>query len=349
MKPQKKILFFIIAAILPVLILHCISKRNAEKKNGFMRVFSNVTVKEEANLNINYDSFYISGFDSERFYLGNYTASLLLLNCDYHLKDTIHQIMPISLFKNVDRGNLHSQINPPNLYLTETNTPTLIMARTPYGQERKVFLGDLRFDIFHYLSPSSFIIRYFDFNLSQLVLQKISIQSTIIRGKKYIPTKQIDGNFSVDGNLTYNKLNHQFIYSYYYRNEFICLDTNLNELFIGHTIDTTTIARLTIKKLNSKGSTETMLAAPPLYVSKRCITNGKWIYINSALVSDTENRAEFKRYSVIDIYNSTTGSYHGSIKLPDHQGNKLRDFAVSDNKLIAIFGEYLVVYTINVP
>ena len=162
-----------------------------------------------------------------------------------------------------------------------------------------------------------------------------------------ILTKQIDGLFCTDGMLNYDPGTQILVYIYYYRNEFILLDKNLNIIKTGHTIDTTKIARIKVANINSDKSTN--LAAPPEFINLRSSISGDWLFIQSPVKAINEQEDEFSNNSVIDIYTISDDKYRFSIYIPDLNHKKISAFQVRGKNLYAIQDKYLTIFRLNLP
>jgi hypothetical protein len=145
--------------------------------------------------------------------------------------------------------------------------------------------------------------------------------------------------------LNYSSVSNSLVYLYYYRNEFICADTNLNLKYRGKTIDTNTVAKIKIAKLNSRN--QLTLAEPPLLVNKSACVWKNYLFVQSHLIADNENKEIFRHASVMDVYNLQTGLYRFSFYLGDYGQNKVKSFKVADNHLVAIFGRYYLSYQLS--
>src|SRR5690606_27633545 len=77
--------------------------------------------------------------------------------------------------------------------------------------------------------------------------------------------KQIDGIICTDGILVYDSEQQRLFYVYYYRNQFLCLNSTLDLLYRGNTLDT--ISRVKISITSQNGSHERTLATPPRIVN----------------------------------------------------------------------------------
>src|SRR5690606_3253437 len=102
------------------------------------------------------------------------------------------------------------------------------------------------------ISPTNFMFRGIDQINNQNIIGKIDLekQDNITISNQLIQ-KQKDGIFDTDGMLRYNSDKNQIIYTYYYRNEFITADSNLNLDYQGRTIDTVKNAVIKIASTNS--------------------------------------------------------------------------------------------------
>jgi len=158
--------------------------------------------------------------------------------------------------------------------------------------------------------------------------------------------KQIDGLFCTDGMLHYDRATSQMIYVYFYRNQFLCMDTSMNLLFRGNTIDTIGHARIKVARIESENSIT--LAGPPAIVNRRSYACQNRLFVNSSLMGKNEDPDEFNSNSVIDVYDlGKEGKYIMSFYLPDYQGYKMKMFAASRNEFIAIHGRYLIRYNLD--
>jgi len=162
-----------------------------------------------------------------------------------------------------------------------------------------------------------------------------------------ILTKQIDGLFCTDGILNYDPGTRQLVYTYYYRNEFILLDKNLNVIKTAHTIDTTSRAHIKVAKINSDKSVT--LASPPEFVNLRSSLSGNWLFIQSPVKAINEQEDEFANNSAIDIYNVSDNKYHFSIYIPDLNQKKISAFQVHGKNLYVIQDKFLTIFRLNLP
>lgn len=172
--------------------------------------------------------------------------------------------------------------------------------------------------------------------------------STAAITKSYQPKKQGEGFFSTDGMIHYDFQNSKIFFTFFYRGEFLCLDTNMNLLYTKKMIDTVTTADIKIAKStknsgNNKQVTLTQ-SKPPKVVNRNFIIHEKNLYIMSALKADNENFSEFNDNQVIDVYATDNGKYNYSFYLPKFKNKKLREFRIINDNIYATFDNYIVRY-----
>jgi hypothetical protein len=158
--------------------------------------------------------------------------------------------------------------------------------------------------------------------------------------------KQIDGIFCTDGVLHYDKQIPMLVYIYFYRNEFITMDTNMHIISRARTIDTTSTAKIKMTKVMPENIIT--FSVPPLTVNKHSCVSGKFLFNHSGLRADNENKKTFDQSSVIDVYNLRDNRYLGSFYLQDYDHKKLSGFRVDGNRLLAIYDHYLLRFEINI-
>ena len=314
-------------------------------KNGFSRILNPNFISTKKTLDIAYNSYYLAGLSNDSIYLGNYTAPAHILITDYNLADTQHIKMDVPDDLQIAWSSLRTTIHVPNIYTNEQITPFFLTGKI---NDFKIFprnLESIKFNAFLPISPSCLIVRTFDHELEQNILASVTWDSSKIKRREYVLEKQGDGVFSVDGMLLHDPNSDCFVYLYYYSNQFLCLDTDLNLIYKGNTIDTISTAQMDVVTIASEQ--RTTFASPPLRVNIKGAIGGNKLFVNSGLMADNEDDRSFNQMSIIDLYSLQNGQYHFSFYLPKHKGEKVSEFKVFDDKLVAIYGQYLVIYDLN--
>lgn len=345
---KKQFLFVIVLFSFGIIIvssLYWISRRNDSGKNGFSRTLKPSFIGTKKVLDILYNSYYIAGLSNGHIYLGNYTAPVHILITDYNLADTQHIKMDLPDDLQIAWKSLRTTIYEPNIYTSEQITPFFLTGKI---NDFKIFprnLESIKFNASLPISPSCLIVRTFDHELKQNILASVTWDSSKIKRREYVLEKQGDGLFSLDGVFLHDPHTDHFVYLYYYRNQFLRLDTDLNRIYKGNTIDTISKAQIDVVTIASEQ--RTTFASPPVRVNIKGAISGDKLFVNSGLMADNEDRELFNQMSVIDLYALQDGEYQFSFYLPKHKDEKVKYFKVFDDKLVAIYGQYLVIYDLN--
>jgi hypothetical protein len=298
----------------------------------------------EKILDIKYNSYYIAGATPAHIYLGNATAATYVFKMDYSLSDTAH--MRLTLGPGISlSGPATITIDSPHVYMTEGTQGAILHASLEDPVLQPLPDGRRQFFNASPVSPASFVMRMYDSARQQNVLAKRSLDTTWLQPSTPVLEKQVDGVFCTDGILHYEPATAKLVYVYYYRNQFLCLDTNLNVQYRGKTIDTVSQAHIKVASLSSAG--KSTLASPGGVVNRLSCIDGKWVYVNSKLMANNEKKAEFDQLSVIDVYSLENGSYHFSFYLPGLGDTKMRAFRVFNKTLVALYDHYVYTFRLN--
>jgi len=330
-------------SVLFVLGLFIYSNPNYTRKNGFSRSFSAKTVKVINSFNLLHDKYYIAGLSKEHIHLGNYEnpGVILRLNLNLPIEDTL-QLKNINQFKN-KWPLFRVAVDSPYVYLGEGVTPNLLRCKLPDLNLKTFIKSSIYFTDYLPISLNSFVMKTYNPKIGQNVLFKENIDTSSVRFSFNALEKQIDGIFCTSGRLSYNRNSKKIIYVYHYRNQFICMDTNLNVLYKKNTIDTNTYAKIKVAKIGN----QTTVSSSSVVINKYSSMDEKYFFVNSNLISDNEDKKLFSNSSVIDVYSIEDGQYNFSFYLPNFKNRGLTDLKIQDNKIIVLYKEYLIIYSIS--
>ncbi|TCD01235.1 hypothetical protein [Pedobacter psychroterrae] len=212
-------------------------------------------------------------------------------------------------------------------------------------------LSPLIFDAVKGFSQNSVVVRNFsiDQGQRQTELSKVRLSAEAKTERKFILPKQIDGFFSTDGKIHYDKKHSRIFYLFFHRGEFLCLDTNLNLVYNAKTIDTVRSAKIKFgaykdKFVNGILIKSRNLIAPLETVNRSITTDEDYVYIHSYLRSDNESKSTYLKNESIDIYLLKNGKYVHSFYLPRYKNTRLRDFKVRGEYIFAIYGNHVLSY-----
>ncbi|WP_268225205.1 hypothetical protein [Sinomicrobium oceani] len=351
---MKKIIYTVSSLIIgltPIIAFYFYSSQTNIHKNNFERSFlPPEQLHNKQVLEIQDRGYYIAHITPEKVFISTYTAPNRLLIINYNLTEiqSVELSIPdvqLSVVKSakISAKAVKITIDSTNVFIVDKATPALIygeLSGTSYTH-----LGNNNFNEAIALPPSSFIIRRYNSRLQQNVLRKVSKKSNNEDTVSYKLEKQVDGIFCTLGTMLYSKDLHQIIYVYRFRNQYVGLDTTLNVLYIGNTIDTTSYAKIKTQTVPSENRIVLSRYTPE--VNKHCTIFGNQLYIHSGLKADNELKDQFDKNSVIDVYSLKNQEYQFSFYLPNHEGKKLTDFRVYNDKIMALYDHFIVTYRIN--
>lgn len=343
---SRKIVIWIIVCITlsaaVVVTLFALSGILKDKRNSFLREFPPHPVLDIDTIDLKYNSYYIAGGTSHTVYLGNHKAPLHLLVCDIITCASQAVQFDVEGIKQQKFWSLRVQVDSPNFYLYDGAVPIIYRGAVGTWKATKYLRDSTFFQEISALSSSSMLVRSLSGSTGENILGKLTVSSPYQNFTDKILEKQLDGVFCTDGMLRIDR-SGRVIYTYHYRNQFIVLDTSLNLLYRGNTIDTTTRVKITTATIESSG-TKT-LSSPPFMVNLRSYASGDRLFVNSNLLAKNEHKLAFESQGVIDVYSLADGKYHFSFNIYDFpdQG-RLTDFAVFGNRMFVLFGTVMVVY-----
>ncbi|PWV47067.1 hypothetical protein [Chitinophaga sp. S165] len=333
-------LFF---GIIVVYFLVVYARRKEATNNGFNRTIFKTIHDSPSITNLQVSSYYIIGLSEKVIYLGNHARSqqVLVLPYNGNKVDTSWLNIPDSTLFGWGAARIHKQGNI--FYLAEGVTPNIISF--PKLDTEGVLLqpGFNHFDIIIPLD-SFFIFRMYDTSLRKNILARAQYgqQGT---SNPALLQNQLDGVFSTDGMLLFDSATKRFIYVYYYRNELIAFDKELGNVIHGKTIDTVSVAQITMQTVKSENSIK--FSSPPLKVNKYACTYNGLLFIYSGLRADNERGKIAFTSSPIDVYRINNLKYMGSFYIPKYEGRGIRDMAILNNRLVILKGNEIAVFNLH--
>jgi len=297
---------------------------------------------------LKYAGYYFAGITSHTIYIGNYFDPLEMLITNYGLINPKEAKINISDTPKSKFINLF--VDSPDIYLNTGFPPLLLRSRFPDLYLERFFYKSKSFIECLPLSPNCIVIKAYDSRRRQYDLLRQTIEDNRNIQTKFsgILEKQLDGKFCIDGTLNYNRNMKKLIYVYRYRNQFICMDTNLNLLYRKSTIDTNNVAKIDISVTYTKDSfSHSTLSASSLVVNKNSFVSNEYVFINSNLLADNEKRNSLVENSIIDLYSLADGGYKFSFYVPDINDEQMRSFVVNDHALLALYDHALVMFKLD--
>ena len=337
-----KLLGTIVMSIGLMVILFLSSEEQVHRNNAFIRRFPPHPVIKEYDIDLGFNSYYVAGLGKDMVYLGNSTAPLHLLKINLATRDTAHVKLKLS---NTDLPfkNVHVQVQPPFFFVLDGSIPYIFRGSTnnwvagPWMRNEAYFTKSLVLDSNRiYIKTMQNDTRTVTLGL----LEKRDHFSVELHPE--ILQRQIDGVFDVDGIMLTTPDKTRLGYVYFYRNQFMTIDSRLKTLKRQQTIDTVKKARIEIAQLDRSKTSK--MKSPPLVVNTRATMYKNFMFIASDRLGKNENREILKVASIIDVYNWSDATYRYSFYLYHMGKEKVHGFSVNDGRLVALIDNALSVY-----
>lgn len=337
------IIFIIISCLLAFYLLILVGRKKPD--NGFARKFKKIDLGIPRVFELPDRTFDIVRKSVGGISLHNYSNQFLMYNINYDFKALIPQSLDVP--KDLDSSYVNVDIRDTNVYVSNSKGVVLRERRNIKFYPIQSSYSDLAIGI----SNSTVVARSMGIDKQgrTMSLIKVSFHEGSKITETYKLPKQADGFIGNDGYLRYDKEKARLFYIYCYLGEFLCLDTNLKLIYKAKTIDTITKANIKFglfkKKLDDGTKVnELTQTAPPEFINKDIAVDSQFVFVASKLKSDNEAFSSFNDNQPIDVYGMVNGKYLYSFYLPKYKGFELRILEVKENKLIAVFNKYLVVY-----
>jgi hypothetical protein len=275
-------------------------------------------------------------------YLVNQKDPFHILRSNSELSDTQYLDITYSRALRLQFGRI--RIDSPYIYLIDWNTRTILT-----GKIDSHILADGCPNMVSFvdavpINQGSIIIRTLNDSNNGYILAKETQNDSLLKVPGILE-RQGEGFFSTDGMIAYDFLSSCIIYLYYYRNQYLVMDSNLQLKYRGKTIDTISWAKLRTDIIPSEHALT--LSGTPLLVNDHMAVYGKWLIVHSNLIADNENKDLFNHNYVMDVYNLQTHTYAYSFHVSRNQKEKITGIWLQANRLAFIEGRYLSVSTID--
>ena len=277
--------------------------------------------------------------------MGNTTSALHLAKIDTSLNDINETRVTID-DTDLTFRNLRIRVLDSVLYLHDGTVPILFKGSLNH-LNGSTHIKDIAY--FSQLQPIGhyqFAIRTLDANTKEHILGIIiKNDSSTLKLKKDLLKKQVDGFFDTDGTLLWNSHLDKLVYVYYYRNQYLVFDTDLELDYQGKTIDTISQAQISLAKHASQNMKQ--LRSDAILVNGYSHSSNRYLFITSYRLGKQESDVGIKHATIVDVYDLTDGSYAFSFYLFHQNGQKLHNFYVYKDLLITLSGNVLTTYRLD--
>lgn len=311
---------------------------------SFLRQYPPHPAVQLQSINLPNEYYYFAGAANGKIYLANTSTPLYLMEMNSDLYDTSVVHLRIDNIEKQKYFRITVTIDSPYYYLMDGAMPYIYRGNIMDWKGELMKASTYFVDAIP-ISSNTFAIRALSSSSHEHELGKMSMSSGNVRLNYDLLEKQFDGIFDVDGSFTRSRALNRLVYLYYYRNEFIVMDTNLNLVYRGNTIDTFKIAQVKTAKVSSEDVIK--LSAPPLTTNQGHAIYRHYLFVHSLLPAKNEYMQYFRNASVIDVYDLNNGSYQFSFYLFEQNGEKVRSIKISDGVLYALFKKSITSYKLS--
>ncbi|MBB1137970.1 MauE/DoxX family redox-associated membrane protein [Myroides sp. WP-1] len=347
---QKRKRFYLVSILttiissLLVILLFLSSEHIIKKENPFIRRYLPHGVVEDDTLDLSVNTFYFSGYNKNKVYLGNSVSPLIFISVDSLLNRVDFTIKIDST--QFEYRYLRLKTDYPNFYLADGSIPIVYKGMLNSHEKTKtteIFsFREAYFTDYIPLDSTSIAIKSQsseDYNnilglINTKTTPRVSLNSTLLESDS-------DGVFDSDGIFSFSKEHKTLLYTYFYKNKYILISETLDLISQQHTIDTTKAVTITSSKLSTG---ENKMTTPIRAINKKVVVKNNLLFIVSNSLGQNESKAIWKQASIVDIYDFKKDNYIASFYIYHLGDSKLTDLIVTDHYLYGLFDQKLVRY-----
>ncbi|MGE8514442.1 MAG: MauE/DoxX family redox-associated membrane protein [Chryseobacterium culicis] len=323
-----------------VIGLYLQSEYMMKSENNFTRRFLQHPVNEDKRIDLSYNSYYFAGVTEDSIYLGNYTSPFILTSIDVDMKNTKEMnVKPDTYEFDFKRAQL--QVNGSQYYLYDGTVPVIYQGTVGNPNLRTISLKQAYFSQIINLETDIFAFSTYYVPSGIQALGLLSKEKKI-QMKPDLLKKYKDGVFDTDGQLHYDQENRKLVYVHYYKNQFLVLDQKLEITRNFKTIDTVSRPQIDVTMLKDG---RRKMNKPPFKVNVRSTVRNGLLFNESNLMGRHENREQWQKSSVIDVYSTDKQKYIGSFYIPKSKEIKKIQFEANSHYLFVLIGNEMVRYS----
>jgi hypothetical protein len=328
-----------------VLLIFLSSEKEIKRNNAFQRKYMPHGLEELGSLKLESNAFYIAGIDDNWIYLGNYNAPLYLkavskdLACWHEIKIELENY-------NLPYKRVRIEVQSPYFFVGDGTVPILFRGKVKEWKARTFSRGDVYFYDFKSQDSASLVFTTTSAKSGHTILGRLQNKDDNIEVELNhdLLKVQKDGKFDTDGLLLWDTDSHKTAYVYYYRNQYEVADRNLIYLQTGKSIDTISQAQIDVAYYKGDDSYK---KGKSTFVHKTGGIYGNQLYINSDRLGKFENEEVLNAASILDRYDIDQNEYIGSFYYHHQPSQKIREFKVFEDKIIALVDDELWVRRVN--
>ncbi|RXK81680.1 hypothetical protein [Filimonas effusa] len=196
------------------------------------------------------------------------------------------------------------------------------------------------------LTDSGMIVRKFIPGVRDQALYKLNSLGEMLTTAPRITDDNGDGGLSTEGILLYNNVDKSTMYIGRNSNRVTVLNEDMTIKKVGKTIDTFFTNRYTASQYQLKSGNVVTNGAPIQYINIGAAINADFLYVQSGVRSDSDDRNSFSKDLVLDVYSLKNMEYIGSIAAKGVK-EKLRSWVINDNRILVLKSSTLEIYDLK--
>lgn len=331
----------VVASLAVVAILYARTDRYPNHRfASFERNFAPISIIPKDSFLLPLRGYYFAGSTPRTIFLAHYQHPAHTIAISQTLKDTSYFRLRVNTDSLLYRS-IRVTVDSPYYYLADGTKRFIYRGRL--GQIASPWIMDTPFSKAIPLSDySAAMVAILNFRTT---LMRQTISGSVPEQFPDLLQDQHEDLFSSDGMLLYAKASGQLVYVYFYRNEYVVMDTSFCEISRGHTIDTIRQAKIKTGHITSKSAR--VLSANALVVNNQSTLNNGLLYIHSNLLAQNEDVRVFESHAAVDVYSIKGGRYAYSFYLPMREKRMPKEFIVEGNIVLLLFDRLLLLCEIR--
>jgi len=240
-------------------------------------------------------------------------------------------------------SSLAIKVDSPRIYLFAENKPAIIKTTfdSTIFEIRILPPGPFTREVM--VDTGCFILRKIEPRLTDQLFVRYDFGTGLLKKENNISQLYGDGGIITDGQLHADDETRRVYYIYYYRNWVLSFDTSLESAAKFSSIDTTSSFKMQTGLVKNGPTTAYTNITPANIINKASAVQHGLLFNLSTLKADNDQDEFFFNNSILDVIDLTNGRYQGSISLPVFNGSKISQFIISNNRLIGLYTNSIVI------
>ncbi|HTI90234.1 MAG TPA: hypothetical protein VL727_06565 [Puia sp.] len=349
MKKYLYLLITILSAFFIILIIYRFGDIPNRRNNGFVRHYLLNSYSKMHEIDLRDTLYGIVGATRSTIYITTPVQDEILAVGSNGEKEVRRIKIPYfsRFYDSLKFNSLAINIDSPYIYLFAENKPAIIKTAMDSSIFEIRILPPGPFTREVMIGRDRFILRKLESGLTDQIFVRYDLNSGILKKETGISEINGDGGIVSDGRLHFDSETRKLYYVYYYKNQILSFDTSLNLSNRFSLIDTTSSFKIRTGLVKNSGSSAYTNITPAYIINKANYVEKGLLYNMSALRADNETDKFFSDNSILDIIDLKNGRYRGSICLPASHGSKLSQFFISNNRLISLYTNSIIIYDLD--